>query len=155
MKIWIDPKDVQAPIKLKNVFWFTLFIDNLHLDVLTKNQDILSWISKFTNLKKIRLSFGYYDLDDIQLFFGDIATILTSPSVLKLAHCDITINCTIDEMLDMVKALGTMKDSRNLDCAIPIDFICTMDGYGCYYEIFIRLHKDLLLSTLWGLHVPL
>ena len=24
-KIWIDPKDVQAPIKLENVFWIRLY----------------------------------------------------------------------------------------------------------------------------------
>ena len=140
-KIWLDPNDVQAPIKLENVFWLRLYIyvgypeesiakmqeigtmmtniENLTIgieNVSIVNQGTLSWISNLTNLKKIQLSFDLY-AQPIKVFLGEIATILRSPYILMLER-DCTIYCSISSMIDMINALGTMKDLQILDCAI-------------------------------------
>ena len=114
-KIWIDPKDVQAPIKLENVFWLRLYpgacclpekfiakmqeigamMTNIeNLDVPIVNQRTLSWILNLTNLKKIQLSFDYGDQ-----------------------------RCATSSLLDMVNVLGTMENLQILDCAIQLNFL--------------------------------
>ena len=156
-KIWIDPKDVQAPIKLENVFWLRFYpgaccfseeyiakmqeigpmMKNIeNLDVPIVNQETLSWILNFTNLKKIQLGFDYGHQpmvisetsrqENIKLFLGDIATILTSPHILILER-DCIIDCAISSLLEMVNALGTMKNLPILECAIH--FYCYTSCY--------------------------
>ena len=92
----------------------------------------MSWISNLTNLKKIQLGFRYDDCErsgqqDIQLFLGDIATILTSPHILILER-DCKICCHIFDLLDIVNALGTMKNLQILDCATHFSFDCYCTG---------------------------
>ena len=158
-KIWINPKDFQAPIKLENVFWLKFYpaacflpeefiatmqeigpmMKNIEsLDVPIVNQETLSWILNFTNLKKIQLGFNYGHQpmvisetsrqENIKLFLGDIASILTSPHILILER-DCNIDCAISSLLDMVNALATMKNPQILECAIH--FYCDR---GCYLD---------------------
>ena len=97
---------------MTNIENLTIGIENVSI----VNQGTLSWISNLTNLKKIQLSFDFYD-QPIKVFLGEIATILRSPYILMLER-DCTIYCSISSMIDMINALGTMKDLQILDCAI-------------------------------------
>ena len=63
-KIWIDPKDVQAPIKLENIFWLELsryhypYLDHFPEAMLAKMQEIGPKMKNLENLDVAEMNQG-------------------------------------------------------------------------------------------------